>query len=147
MNVTLDQPRLPSRWLLFVGLWLLFSLVWASQLYFGGYIKSWGKAFAQEAVYWLSWGIVAPLVFWLCRQLQKEKRGWVRYAAGLLLGATAVTFIQPVLFQSLTYAQSWLEWRLSISQTSPPAFLATWYLTAVKTAGGSLTVYAALVFA
>jgi len=145
VNTTVDRPRLLPRWSVFVGLWLLFSTVWASQLYFAGYVKSWGKAFGQEAVYWLSWGIVSPLVFWLCRRLQSEKCAWGRYAAGLLFGAIASAFIQPAVLKSIEYAQSWLEWRPSISQTQPPLCLAALPLTAIKTAGGSLTVYAAIV--
>jgi hypothetical protein len=130
-----------------LGLWVLFTVVWASQLYVGGHVKPWSKAFGQEAVYWLSWGIVSPLVFWFCRWLQHGRRVWSRYVAGLLLGAIAVALIQPALLNSIAFAESWLEWRLSISQTQPASFLATVHLTAIKTAGGSLTIYAAIVLA
>jgi hypothetical protein len=130
-----------------LGLWALFTVVWASQLYVGGHVKPWTKAFGQEAVYWLSWGIVSPLVFWFCRWLQQGRRVWTRYAAGLFLGAIAVALIQPALLNSIAFAESWLEWRLSISQTQPASFLATVHLTAIKTAGGSLTIYAAIVLA
>jgi two-component sensor histidine kinase len=143
----MDQPRLPPRWLSFLSLWLLFTIVWASQLYIGGYVKPWSKAFGQEALYWLSWGIVAPLVFWLCRRLQRGRRAWTRYAVGLLLGAIAIALIQTALLKSIAFAESWLEWRLSLSQTKPSPYLATLHLSAIKAAGGSLTVYAAIVLA
>ena len=38
------------RWLIYAGLWLLLSCVFASQIYFAGYIKPWPRAFAAEAI-------------------------------------------------------------------------------------------------
>ncbi len=147
MKPTADQPQAPPRWLYFLGLWQLLSVVWASQLYFGGHVKSWSAAFAQEAVYWLSWGIISPLIFWLCRRLHGEGRKWHRYAGGLLLGAIATAFLQPVILQFITYSESWLAWKLSISKEQPVSFFTSSPLTAIQLAGLSLTIYAAIALA
>src|SRR4030095_11312877 len=125
VNVPIDQPRPPPRWLCFLALWLLFSMVWASQLYFGGHVKSWSKALGQEALYWLSWGVILPLVFLLCRRLHDEKLSWGQYVLGVLGGAIVVAFLQPAILKSIAFAQSWLQWRLSISHTPTHPFLST----------------------
>ena len=54
---TWERP-LP-RILSITGLLLFLTFVFSSQLYFAGYVTPWSRAFAQEAVYWLSCGILA----------------------------------------------------------------------------------------
>ena len=58
------------RWPAYAGLWLLFSCVFASQLYLAGYVRPWLRAFAAESVYWLSWWMLLPAVFGWCRRLR-----------------------------------------------------------------------------
>ena len=147
MNATTGQFRFPPRWVSVVGLWLFLAAVWASELYFNGHVKSWGKAFGQEVVYWLSWGIVAPLVFWLCRRLHSGGSGWNRHVLGLLLGAIGATIVQLIILKSLAFTRSWLEWQFSLSSTPPASFLGNLPLSFLKSAGGSVTIYVAIVLA
>ena len=69
------MSRTWPRWLSLVGLWLLLSFVFSSQLYWSGYVSPWSRAFAAEAFYWFTWGLLAPAVFWLCRGV--HSRPWV----------------------------------------------------------------------
>jgi len=84
--MAISLPYVP-RWLGFVSLWLLLAFVFASQLFWAGYVTPWSKAFSQEVIYWLSWGIIAPVIFWMCRRLHAGKQTWSRYVLGFALGA------------------------------------------------------------
>src|SRR5262252_2789856 len=79
------------RWTVYAGLWLLLSSTFGSQLYFAGYVQPWLRAAAAEGVYWLSWWVLAPLVFWWCRFL--SGLSLARRIPGLLAGAAAALFI------------------------------------------------------
>src|SRR3569832_260700 len=92
------SPRL-LRWAIYAGLWLLLCSTFGSQLYFAGYMQPWAHAVADEAVYWMSWWLLAPLVFWWCRRIRCV-RPTLR-VAGLRLGAGAALFIIPLISQAL----------------------------------------------
>ena len=68
--------------------------------YLAGYVTPWPRAFAAEAVYWLSWALLAPAVFWMCRRLHAVGAGR-RYAPALLLGAIVAATLQPLIPQSV----------------------------------------------
>ncbi|WP_116812193.1 sensor histidine kinase [Steroidobacter cummioxidans] len=146
MEPTLGLPKFLPRWLCFVVAWILLSVVFASQLYWSGYAP-WPEALWLEAVHWLSWGIVAPLVFWLCRRLYRGARTWTRYSAGLLAGAVVISLLQPALAQLIIYMNEGVQWLLSIANAPPRSFLPTLHVAAVKVAGYNLPVYAGLVLA
>lgn len=146
MEPTLGLPKFLPRWLWFVVCWMLLSALFASQMYWSGYAP-WPTALWLEAVHWLSWGIVSPLVFWLCRRLYRGERTWMRYVAGLLLGAMVICLLQPALAQLIIYMNDGVRWLLSIAATPPSSFLPTLHVAAVKVAGYNLPVYAVLVFA
>lgn len=146
MEPTIGLPRFLPRWLCFMVVWLLLSLLFASQLYWSGYAP-WPTALWLEAVHWLSWGIVFPLVFWLCRRLYRGERTWTRYVTGLLLGAIVICFLQPTLTQLIIYAYEGAQWLLSLAVAPPSSFLSTLHIAAVKVAGYNLPVYAGLVVA
>ena len=80
MNLTSAWARPLPRLLCIAGLLLLLVVVFFSQLYFAGYVTSWSRAFLQEVVYWLSCGILAILILWMCRHLHRAAYGWVPYA-------------------------------------------------------------------
>lgn len=146
MEPTIALPKFLPRWLCFVVFWILLSVVFASQLYWSGYAP-WPTALWLEAVHWLSWGIVAPLVFWLCRRLYRGERTWTRYVAGLLLGAIVTSLLQPALTQLIIYMNDGVRWLLSVADAPPRSFLPTLHLAAVKVAGYNLPIYAGLVLA
>ena len=137
---------LPDGRVWFVGLWLLLPLVFASQLFWGGYVTPWSKAFSQEAVYWLSWGILAPVIFWMCRRLHEGELAWGRYTLGLALGALVTSAAQPVIAESIGFVQSALAWLLSVRQDDG---LQAHRLSArmIRNAGINLPVYVGIVLA
>jgi two-component system LytT family sensor kinase len=132
------------RWLVYAGLWLLLTCIFGSQLYFAGYVTPWPDAFASEAVYWLSWWILSPLVFWWCRRLRDAD--WRLRAPALLLGALIAVFLSPLISQLLRIALSWLH--LCIGDCEDTAVSpAEWFHQAVRVAGINLPVYAGFVLA
>jgi len=146
MNALPGWPRLLPRWLGYLAGWVALTLVFASQLYWSGYAP-WPTALWLEAVHWLSWGIVAPLVFWLCQRLYGGKHSWQRYAIGLSLGAIVISILQPFLIESINFMKSMVQWWLSMSDSPPRTFLPQLHITAVKIAGYNLPFYVVLVLA
>jgi signal transduction histidine kinase len=133
------------RWAAYAGLWLLLSSIFASQLYLAGYVTPWPRAFAAEAVYWLSWWVMAPAIFWWCRKLRAVGPGL--QASGLLFGAAIAVFVQPLLGQGVLHALTWL--RLCVGDCAAPAALLSpaWFMQTVRNAGVNLPVYAGVVLA
>ena len=133
------------RWIAYIGLWLLLSAVFASQLFLAGYVTPWPRAFAAEAVYWFSWALLAPAVFWMCRRLYRLH--WTRYAPALLVGAIVAATLQPLIPQLLLTLQSWLHLCVGQCETLPPWFSRDWLTQTVRVAGVNLPVYAGFVLA
>jgi hypothetical protein len=90
----------------------LLAFVFVSQLFWAGYVTPWSKAFTQEVVYWLSWGILAPVIFWMCRRLHNGEQAWSRYVLCLALGALVASVVQPIIPESIRFVQSGLSWLL-----------------------------------
>src|SRR6185436_10931936 len=65
-----------QRWSAYAGLWLLTCSIFGTQLYLAGYVTPWARAVATEAVYWLSWWLLAPAIFWWCRRLRGASPAW-----------------------------------------------------------------------
>jgi signal transduction histidine kinase len=139
-------PFIP-RWLCFVGLWLLLAFVFASQLFWAGYVTPWSKAFSQEVVYWLSWGILSPAIFWMCRRLHDDEQARTRYALGLILGALAASIAQPIISESIGFVQSGLSWMRSVSQDDSPQSTLGLRVRVIRNAGINLPVYVGIVLA
>jgi two-component system LytT family sensor kinase len=146
MNSIVGLPGFLPRWLGYVAVWFALTIVFASQLYWSGYAP-WPTAIWLEAVHWLSWGIVAPLVFWLCRRLYRGEHTWQRYAVGLSLGAVVISILQPALIESINFAKDSVQWWLSIGDSPPRPILSELHITAVKIAGYNLPFYVVLVLA
>jgi signal transduction histidine kinase len=140
-----QQGHFLPRWAAYAGLWLLLSAVFASQLFLAGYVTPWPRAFAAEALYWLSWWVLAPLVFWWCRRLRAFHPVW--RAAGWLLGALAAVFLQPLIGQAMVHALTWL--RFCFGDCVAPAALLSpaWFAQAARNAGVNLPVYAGVALA
>jgi len=131
------------RWLLYIGLWLLLSCIFASQLFLAGFVSPWSQAFVSELVYWLSWGILAPAVFFMCRRLYP--RGWFVYAPALLLGALVAVLVAPAIAQEIGRVQGWLG--LCFGDCSQPGspFTREFLGHTARVAGVNLPVYAGFV--
>jgi signal transduction histidine kinase len=145
VNSTPQNPRSWPRWLVHVGLWLLLTCVFGSQLYFAGYVTSWPNAFAAEGVFWLSWWILSPLVFWWCRHLRDAD--WRLRPPALLLGALIALFLAPMISLVLRVALSWLNLCIGDCEPAVALFSAEWIRQTVRAAGVNLPVYAGFVLA
>jgi len=135
----------PPRWLLYAGLWLLLSCVFSTQLYLAGYVTPWRYAFAGEAIYWLSWWILAPLIFWYCRRLQPLP--WSLRAPALLLGALVAVFASPMLAQSMNLLAALTPFCTGGCVQAKVPFTPGWFTQVVRVAGVNLPVYAGVVLA
>jgi two-component system LytT family sensor kinase len=140
-----SQTRSWPRWLVHAGLWLLLTGIFGSQLYFAGYVTPWPNAFASEAVYWLSWWILSPLLFWWCLQLRNSD--WRLRAPALLLGALIALFLVPLIVQLLRVALSWLQFCIGDCEHMVALFSEEWFHQAIRVAGINLPVYAGFVLA
>lgn len=134
-------PRL--RWPIYLGLWLLLSCIFASQLFLAGFTATWPQAFASELVYWLSWGILAPAVFYLCRRLYP--RGWLVYAPALLFAALATSLLEPMIAQELERALGWLQWCFGECRRVGSPFTREFLGHTARVAGVNLPVFAGFV--
>jgi two-component system LytT family sensor kinase len=139
------NPRSWPRWLVYAGLWLLLTCVFGSQLYFAGFVTPWPNAFASEAVYWLSWWILSPLVFWWCRRVRDAD--WRLRAPAWLLGALIALFLLPLIAQLLRFALSWVGVCLVDCEQVVVPLSAEWFHQAIRVAGINLPVYAGVVLA
>jgi signal transduction histidine kinase len=147
VNLTTAWARPLPRFCCIVGLLLLLTLIFSSQLYFAGYVTPWSRAFAQETVYWLSCGILVPPILWMCRHLHRGAYGWVRYALGLLLGAIVATALQPLVAQWIWLALSRIGLCLVVCAQEAVSFTQYPLRLAIRSSGVNLTVYAAFVLA
>jgi len=145
VNSRSAAPRTLPRIVIYLGLWLTLSCVFASQLYLAGYVTPWLRAFAAEAVYWLSWWILAPCVFWWCRRLQPS--GWMWRAPGLLLGAIGAALAVPLVSHVFVFVASSLHLCPGDCEQQATLFSAAWLQQAVRVAGVNLPVYGGFVLA
>ena len=145
MDITRERfPRL-LRWALYAALWLLLCTVFGTQLFLAGYVTPWPRAFASEAVYWLSWWLLAPAVFWWCRWLL-DRSPWARMA-GLLAGAAAALLVLPLIYHSI--GNLLIASQLCLGPCAAPLalFSPAWFRQVVSNAGVNLPVYAGVVLA
>lgn len=145
MSSIAHAPRTWPRWLSLVGLWLLLSFIFSSQLYWSGYVTPWSRAFAAEAFYWLTWGLLAPAVFWLCRIV--HPRPWSVRASVILLGASVAVALQPLIGEILMATLQYLGWCFGDCAQFPAPFANDFVVRAVRVAGVNLPVYAGFVLA
>jgi two-component system LytT family sensor kinase len=142
---TAVTARATPRWIAYLGLWLLLSAVFASQLFLAGFVTPWPRAFAAEAMYWFCWALLAPAVFWMCRRLYQLH--WTRYAPALFMGAIVAAILQPLIAQLLLTLQSWLQLCVGHCDPVPAWFSSASLAQTVRVAGVNLPVYAGVVLA
>jgi two-component system LytT family sensor kinase len=145
--VEITRERFPRllRWALYAALWLLLCTVFGTQLYLAGYVAPWPRAVAAEAVYWMSWWLFAPAVFWWCRRLL-DFSPWLR-VAGLLTGAAAALFIAPVIYHSIAFLLSSSGLCFGPCEMPSDLFSQAWFREVTRNAGVNLPVYAGFVLA
>ena len=133
------------RWLAFLALLLLLTLVFASQLFWAGYVTPWSRAFASELLYWSAWAILGPLIFWMCRRLNSH--GWGLQMLGVLAGAAAAVVLQPAIAQFVAALQSLLGWCIGSCDDLAALTAVPWFARIMRVAGVNLPVYAGFVLA
>jgi two-component system LytT family sensor kinase len=142
---TQQSSRSLPRWLIYAGLWLLLTCVFSSQIYLAGYVTPWPRAFATEGIYWFSWAVLVPAVFWWCRRLRTVE--WRLRTLALLLGALIATFVGPLIVEALFLLQSTLHLCIGACDRGAAPFAAVWLRQVVRIAGVNLPVYAGFVLA
>jgi len=133
------------RFLVYAGLWLLLSGIFASQLYLAGYVRPWTRAFTAEAIYWLSWSILLPALFWACRRLRPFS--WRLRVPMLLLGALVAVLAVPLVSRILIGIAAPLGLCPGDCEQPGALFSAQWFHQVVRVAGVNLPVYAGFVLA
>lgn len=147
MNLTSAWSRPLPRILSIAGLLLLLVLVFSSQLFFAGYVTPWSRAFSQEAVYWLSCGVLALPILGMCRHLHLAAYGWVRYALALALGAVVASALQPVVAHGIVKLLAAFGLCLNGCGESPASLSRHFLGQAVRSAGINLAIYVSFVLA
>ena len=137
--------KLLPRTLLILGAGLLLCCIFASQLFLSGYITSWWRAFLSEVIYWLSWGILAPAVFWMCRRL--HGRAWSIHAPVLLLGACIAVIVDPLIVHGIRLVQAAMNLCAGDCNPGPVPFSPAFLNHVARVAGVNLCVYAGFVLA
>jgi two-component system LytT family sensor kinase len=145
VEITRASSHRPWRWALYVALWLLLCSIFGSQLYLAGYVTPWPRAVAAEAVYWLAWWLLVPVVFWWCRRL-RATAAWVR-VAGLMGGALLASLVVPLIAQSIGHVLVSLRLCIGPCEPVPPLLSTAGLMQAVRTAGVNLPVYTGFVLA
>jgi two-component system LytT family sensor kinase len=145
VNSTVPVARTWPRWLSLVGLWLLLSCIFSSQLYFSGYVTPWPRAFAAEAFYWFTWGLLAPAVFWMCRRVHHLP--WSIRGLALLSGAFIAVALQPVIGELIMAILVSLGWCFGDCTAIAAPFTNNFVMRATRVAGVNLPVYAGFVLA
>ena len=146
MNAIARLPQFLPRWLGYVAVWIVLTVVFASQLYWSGYAP-WPTSLWLEAIHWLSWGLIAPFVFWLCRRLYQGEHSWQRYVMGLSLGAVVISIAHPMLIEAMNFAKAMVQWWLSMTNSPPHASLSELHTSIIKLAGYNLPIYGAVILA
>jgi two-component system, LytTR family, sensor kinase len=144
--MAISFPFVP-RWFGFLSLWLLLAFVFASQLFWAGYVTPWSKAFSQEAVYWLSWAILAPVIFRTCRHLHAGDQAWSRYVLLLALSALVASIVQPIISETIRLVLPGLGWLLPLRQDHSSQPVQSLQMTVIRNAGVNLPVYVGIVLA
>ena len=147
MNLTSAWSRPLPRTLCVAGLLLLLILVFSSQLFFAGYVTPWSRAFSQEAIYWLSCGVLAWPILRVCRHLHRAEYGWLPYALTLTLGAIVAAALQPVVATGIVKLLEAVNLCLYGCGPGPESLPRFFVEQAVRAGGINLAIYASFVLA
>ncbi len=144
----METPPIRSRllrWAAYAGLWLSLCSVFGTQLFLAGYVTPWLRAVAAEAVYWLSWWILAPAVFAWCRRLRGAPMPL--RILGLLAGALVALIVAPLIADLIGKVLTALRWCVGECEAVPVLLSPAWVMQVVRQAGVNLPVYAGVVLA
>jgi hypothetical protein len=135
VKTTPAWPIWLTRWLRYVAAWVLLMLVCGPQTLWSGAAKSWSEVFWIQVIYWSTWAVICPAIFWLCRRLYDGPRIWSRYVPGLLLGLVAVSFLHPLLENAFWFAKAWTEYWLSRGANPPGDYFSKVWAAVLKGSG------------
>ncbi len=92
------------RVVLYIGIWTLFALFYAIQLYFvygnrtDVYALSWELALIREFSYWSIWALLTPAIIWLVGKYRITQQNWWRSILVHLFAAGLFSFIHLILY-------------------------------------------------
>ena len=105
----------------------------------------WGKALWWQLMEWHLWGLIAPVVFWICGRFHRQDRDWSRYIAL----HTAIGFVASVIQATACTVGGLIElwargWPLTGIGT-PYSFQIALKFTVINHVHVNLMIYGALV--
>lgn len=121
VNLFTRWPRV-SLALAYIALPTIFSLVGGVESLLNNPTLDWSTALGRETVYWISWVVLLPPIFRLCRWLHEGPRGWPRYTLGLTIGTALTVVLLPLLYVIFRLGAWFLAWKWGWVETVPPAF-------------------------
>src|SRR5438094_10425947 len=93
--------RQPLKWLLFVGLWTVIGLSFASQFYISSSKLnrpvSWGYALNYSLLDWYVFGLLSLPAIWLARHFRLERQQWEQSVPVHLAASIAFSLLYVVL--------------------------------------------------
>ena len=121
VNLFTRWPRV-SLALAYIALPTIFSLVGGVESLLNNPTLDWSAALGRETVYWISWVVLLPPIFRLCRWLHEGPRGWPRYTLGLTIGTALTVVLLPLCYVIFRLGAWFLAWKWGWVETVPPAF-------------------------
>lgn len=101
MKIEQISARRGIRWsLVFLG-WACLGLFFTSRNIVVSLTRgqpiAWHRAILFEMLFWLVWGLLTPLIFFLAERFRIERKRWWRGALGLVLGGVVVALLQTAI--------------------------------------------------
>jgi len=79
----------------------LLGLFFAAQIFYSAasfhHPVSWGQALYWALGDWYEWALLSPVIFWLCRRFQFDRRSWPRSLPVHLVGGLLLSGVHAVL--------------------------------------------------
>jgi len=103
-----------------LGIWTFLVLFFATKFYYvwtrGGIQTTWTKHLWWQGMEWYSWALFSPVIFWICRQLDRQRKGfnyvWKQATSGLtfaFLHVIVLTCGARIEAAFLGTGKTWLE--------------------------------------
>jgi two-component system LytT family sensor kinase len=105
----------------------------------------WGKAIWWHLMEWYFWGILAGLIFALCRRAQIGRQSWLRYCLFHLGVGLVVSFVQAFLCTVAGMIEHLLTGSTLTPIGEPYSFARALHLTVVNHLNQNMLVYAAII--
>jgi two-component sensor histidine kinase len=109
------QPGKPGKWRVGATVLLiatLLGLFFAAQIYYSAasfhHSVSWGQALYWAFGDWYEWALLSPVILWLCRRFQFDRRSWPKSLPVHLVGGLLLACAHAVLCALAAVLQGWV---------------------------------------